>query len=118
MLSDVFDDSAMVRILDVLLDLVDPNTPFTQKDICENTEVKISRPTAVKAFKIMLRDGMIKKVRGGYKVIWGEKAPMTALLQFDMRICFHQVINENRRKAKLEIEKDKKRKKSLYKVVK
>lgn len=88
MLSDVFDDSAMVRILDYLLDLMEPNVPFSQKDVCK--QAGISRTTAVKAFKIMKRNGMIKKVKGGYKVIWGEKSPMTALMQFDMKICFYQ----------------------------
>ena len=88
MISDVFDDNALVRIIDHLLDSPNSDQIFTQKEICKRMD--ISRPTAVHAFKILKRNGMIKKVRNGYKTIWNEKSPMKSLLQFDMRICFYQ----------------------------
>ena len=85
MLSDVFDDSGMVRVLDYLLDI--PVGPFTQTDVCR--EAKVSRPTAVRAFKTLKKNGLIRKIRGGYKVLWGNKTPMSALLQFDMRVTYY-----------------------------
>jgi Mn-dependent DtxR family transcriptional regulator len=95
MLSDVFDDSGMVRILDYLLDMLDPNWTFAQKDVCEYA--KVSRPTAVKAFKVLKRNGLIRRVKGGYKLLLGEKSPMNALMAFDMRICYF-MIKKNRKK--------------------
>ena len=86
MLSDIFDDSAMVRILDYLLDLMYPHAVFSQKDVCKHA--KVSRPTAVRAFKKLIRNGLIRKVKHGYKIVWGGKSPMRALMRFDLLMCF------------------------------
>lgn len=101
MLKDVFGKGGMIRILDYLLDF---HRPFTQAEVCKNA--KVSKPTAVAAFKVFVRDGLIKKIKGRkYEVIWGSTSPMEALMTFDLRAC----TKENNRIANEEIKKDKKR---------
>ena len=108
MLSDIFENDGMVRILDYLCDLIESHGTFSQKDVCEFA--KVSRPTAVRAFKRLVRHGLIRKVKHGYRIVWGERSPIRALMRFDLLMC----MKENNRIAKVEIEKDKKRESPIY----
>ena len=95
MLSDIFENRGMVRVLDYLLDLMDPNETFAQKDVCEFA--KVSRPTAVRAFKKLIKHGLIRKVKHGYRIVGGERSPIRALMRFDLFMC----MKENNRRAEI-----------------